>query len=1647
MHGRYASDPSLPGGPRTSPSQFSMTQRLPSGMPFRFNQFLGRFGTPQGITHAPRVPQPRPTPPAPATVQGIQQAAQQAQQQNALPPKLAALDDAVAKLKQRRRDNFAGFCPSCGSDETTHARAMTDTGKRANALCGACGHMFSDPDYGRKKTAALGGSGGVDLLRHGLAKMAQTSVPSLHPPQAQNSLAQTPLRAHRETPAPTSGVSMAGSGPYSVASPGMGQKSVPAAGRQLPLMGWMAAGDTMGAKIARLLGTRSATSPATKLAALGKTGVFEGAMGPPPPLPQQALPPVAHPQPAPPVPGTPPNVPPPPPAPGGMGAPPPQDPNAPPPPQDPNAPPQDPNAMAAGMPPGGGGPLPPPPPPPANPPSPPLRPLVQELAQAGQQAQADETVEQAAAAEEPLLHKGASVLPLMLGGGAAALAYGLARKPNLRSLLARLTGQETLPARAGRLLGRSQEQLAEGAAGLASDRLTQVGQLVRQPGQLALHRQAGQLVGRDTPVLAGTKATLAGLGGLAGGELLDKQAVAFSASGGVALTKEAVGAQSMRLARLFGDPNAERAQVKALARILAAGRREGLVDKGSLAEIGRARGLPATVRTGSNLLKRVDVADEMVGAAHAVPAFPYAHRPLAWRRAQPNYSEFSDPGKQYVNPLAAQAMERHPQRFALPREWYSPQYANVQAARESLAEKARMLAVRRHAEAGKQLDARVVTGRHRPDQVVPVASPDLGTATAGAPDDYYRGFGKRAPTSLERDFRRPYGHDGVVTSAQEGEGQWWTGYPDVASGYAGPGGYVLQGRGQHLQQYGPASPVAHPHTATDTRNMTPEAIGALPAYAGRNAGWQGLPHYERVFTQPFKDGQPLSPTAYSDAAYKVLPSGSGMQQVYRNPALKTAALATLGLGGLVGGLGGLALSPTGEKVEGMGRGFAKGVGTTGGVLAGGMLGQHLAQQPAAAQSDTAQLALLLGLPLAGGVAGHLLAGRLTRKKKPLGLGLDDKTASDASPPKAVIVKGNPDFVQHNPQARRFYRQLAAALRQYGYATSFDAGKPHTVPDETAALWVGHSRGADRLRFAPPTTRTLALGANLPGAVNHPDDDVTTPFHRVGGKPPDAHYVLTAAMRQALRPRDKTASDPFVQGFVALAEKQGWDAGQWGQALARVADAFPEALPALEKLAWNLRPVIQQGVQAGKRLLSGPGAQAAQNVERNVMRGATHLPTPMLPHMTPYQAPSALGQFVRPAAAAGKPLYQNLGNQAMDRGVGAMTGYFLGDELTDSTAGRWTGAALGAGVGARGLGMRSRFGRTVGKPFANAALGSTAGAALDWTADTFNGPASYDPAGNPLTAAGTPWKGSTRFRTLGTTLGAASGLGSNVRANWQDAGRNWLKSNAPVLHNAMRPGQLNQLAATMRQAPGWANALHQTGKGLELMGDATMAPFRMTGNAIARFTGKAAPFRVLGKGRPGWQRAAYNTGLAATAIPVAGLGYGILAGQANDFADRKIQEAGQHMQGMADDYLQQAGPHLAGMADQYLNQRGLLNEEGQFDPTQAVQHQVGGYVDQAIAHLGIDPRQLSGPQKAMLLGGGAASGVGALTGHPLLATLGGGLAAYGGTGGFQHAPTWLPRLGGVGMDRNELAHQRAYWQQGPYARRQAQGEEVPTGVGY
>lgn len=127
----------------------------------------------------------------------------------------------------------------------------------------------------------------------------------------------------------------------------------------------------------------------------------------------------------------------------------------------------------------------------------------------------------------------------------------------------------------------------------------------------------------------------------------------------------------------------------------------------------------------------------------------------------------------------------------------------------------------------------------------------------------------------------------------------------------------------------------------------------------------------------------------------------------------------------------------------------------------------------------------------------------------------------AAPRTAVIITGNPKFITDNPSADRFYGDIQRHLENHGYTVTRDPGADYTRP-ETADLWVGHSRGEGRLRFAPTGTRTVALGSSVPGAINHPDDVLDG--HITGVAPPAAHYILTDAMRAALTPSMKHAAD-------------------------------------------------------------------------------------------------------------------------------------------------------------------------------------------------------------------------------------------------------------------------------------------------------------------------------------------------------------------------------------------------------------------------------------------------------------------------------------------------------------------------------------------
>jgi hypothetical protein len=130
---------------------------------------------------------------------------------------------------------------------------------------------------------------------------------------------------------------------------------------------------------------------------------------------------------------------------------------------------------------------------------------------------------------------------------------------------------------------------------------------------------------------------------------------------------------------------------------------------------------------------------------------------------------------------------------------------------------------------------------------------------------------------------------------------------------------------------------------------------------------------------------------------------------------------------------------------------------------------------------------------------------------------------------AVIIKGNPALITNNPRADAFYEDLEKVLILAGYDVRFNAGEPYTSPD-SADLWIGHSRGADRLQFAPEGTLVIGVGVPLSTGettfpiVNNPEDKMSQRIFSEGkiveGEPletldDDNHYILTEGMKKQI----------------------------------------------------------------------------------------------------------------------------------------------------------------------------------------------------------------------------------------------------------------------------------------------------------------------------------------------------------------------------------------------------------------------------------------------------------------------------------------------------------------------------------------------------
>ena len=90
-------------------------------------------------------------------------------------------------------------------------------------------------------------------------------------------------------------------------------------------------------------------------------------------------------------------------------------------------------------------------------------------------------------------------------------------------------------------------------------------------------------------------------------------------------------------------------------------------------------------------------------------------------------------------------------------------------------------------------------------------------------------------------------------------------------------------------------------------------------------------------------------------------------------------------------------------------------------------------------------------------------------------------------PLAVIITGNPKYI-NDPDisqiAKSFYNLVETILINKGFDVEFDSGRSYTLPNVNALVWVAHSKGISRLKYAPTTIKTIALECEADDGMDH-----------------------------------------------------------------------------------------------------------------------------------------------------------------------------------------------------------------------------------------------------------------------------------------------------------------------------------------------------------------------------------------------------------------------------------------------------------------------------------------------------------------------------------------------------------------------------------
>lgn len=183
-------------------------------------------------------------------------------------------------------------------------------------------------------------------------------------------------------------------------------------------------------------------------------------------------------------------------------------------------------------------------------------------------------------------------------------------------------------------------------------------------------------------------------------------------------------------------------------------------------------------------------------------------------------------------------------------------------------------------------------------------------------------------------------------------------------------------------------------------------------------------------------------------------------------------------------------------------------------------------------------------------------------------------------PLAIIVKGNAERISEagmQKPADAFYNGLKKRLEDRGYRVEFDEGLDFTIPDQEAALWVGHSRGIDRLQFAEgPKTIALNTNDNFEALLKKNDFKVAADLNTKDLR----HYQLADSDLSEIAALNPISNNTLV---VKAADRDAV-LSEISARMARYEKLDPDMYRELKALRKDVRDIFNKGLSPGDDIM-------------------------------------------------------------------------------------------------------------------------------------------------------------------------------------------------------------------------------------------------------------------------------------------------------------------------------------------------------------------------------------------------------------------------------------------------------------------------------